>query len=410
MNPTAYIIVGILVVLLGIIVWKRTEIWQALKAIRLPRFPFSSPAVTPISAPPPPTGSPPTGTGSKLEKDQILGSDALIKRNRILRVIFYVLSLLIFIGALPLAVAKLAEDWFRLGPWGIFVGLCVGIVLFFPKVHDKLIVKVETQRQFMTLDLLKAFFKSRNPYVTYGAGTHPAFPWERRLGRNNIALLEATENFSVEVITKTGVVTVRGSYRIRPRVDTMSAPAFLSGVAVVAEDLADLIKSKIIKQLAGKKLDDVSRQIKKLNDTLAIEFGTNTTVGHPTPEISEFEERFGIVVGDVTVGTIELSEDAKKTRNAVDEALQFAKGVALVLGYATPKAMQKAVEAGTLSAETVENARKQFLAVSDNIKMDVRDWTFNIKGFEHLTPETANALGQAARAYAASQRSQKGNP
>jgi regulator of protease activity HflC (stomatin/prohibitin superfamily) len=60
MNPTAYIIVGILVVLLGIIVWKRTEIWQALKAIRLPRFPFPG-ATQPPAGTPAPAGTPPTG-------------------------------------------------------------------------------------------------------------------------------------------------------------------------------------------------------------------------------------------------------------------------------------------------------------------------------------------------------------
>jgi hypothetical protein len=337
---------------------------------------------------------------SVLEKEQILGYDALIKRNRIGRTVFYGVSAFAVIAGSGLLVGKIAGDWFNLGGPGFVVGLCIGIAAFFPKLHERMTVKVETQRAFLTLDTLRSFFAHKNVFVLYGAGNHAAYPWEKRLGRNNISLSESTENFSVEVVTKTGIVTIKGSYRIRPRVATESAVAFLGGVAVIAKDVADLIASTITEVLSTKRLDNVSKQLGKLNEELAAKFGTGSTPA--TPEISHFEERFGIVVGDVTAAEVILSEEAKKTRNAVDEALQFAKGVALILGYSTPAAMQKAQAAGTLSAETIETARKQFLAVSENVDMDIKDWTFNVKGLEglkDLSPDTVRAISEVARTF-----------
>lgn len=349
---------------------------------------------------------------STLEKDQIQGFDALVKRNRLGRVVVYILTLIVFLGVPALFSAKIVSDWFNIdmfGITGVFVasgGIIIGIVLFFPKMHDAMVLSVETQRAFMTLDLLKAFFKRRNVYGVYGAGTHLTYWWEKRLGRNNISLVETSETFKVEVMTKTGSVGVEGSYRIRPRLDNTSPSAFLGGVAVIAEDVADLIKSIITEDLAEKEVDSVSKKLGDLNKHLADVFGTGMSPA--SPQISDFEARFGIVVGDVTAAEIILSDEAKKTRNAVDEALQFARGVALILGYATPEEVRNAITAGTLSNETIETARKQFLAVSENVTMDIKDWTFNIKGLEMIDPKVAGAVGDAARAYATATAASKG--
>lgn len=339
---------------------------------------------------------------SILEKEQILGYDALIPRNRSMRAILYGATAFTCVVIPGLIISKIASDWFSLGGPGFVLGLCVGAAIFFPKIHEQMVVKVETQRAFLTLDILRAFFKKKDVYILYGAGTHFSYFWEKRLGRNNISLSETTEDFSVDVVTSTGVVTIKGSYRIRPRVETESAVAFLSGVAVIAEDVSDLIKSMVTEILSTKRLDNVSKQLGKLNEKLAEKFGTGSTPADP--HVSDFESRFGIVVGDVTAAEVILSEEAKKTRNAVDEALQFAKGVALILGYSTPTAMQKAQASGSLTAETIEIARKQFLAVSDNVKMDVRDWTFNIKGLDSLDPEVIRSLGDIAKVYASATR------
>lgn len=346
---------------------------------------------------------------STLEKDQIQASDSLVERNRFGRLNFFLLTIAITAGGPALLLGKIFADWFNLGSIGFILGLCGGLALFFLFLYDRMIVQVEAQRAFLTLDLLKTSLNHSKAYVAYGPGFHFSYPWEQRLARNNISLVEATENFSVSVVTTTGIVTINGSYRLRPRLGTESLVAFLGGVAVVAEDVSDLIKSFVTEILAEETLDNVSKKIKVINEKLADRFGIAESVTIDST-VSTFEERFGLVIGDVTAAEVTLSAEAMKTRNAIDEGVQFAQGVAIILGYPDSAAIQKAVADKTITAQDVSDARKQFLAISDNVKMDVRDYTFNIRGLENLTPEAAKAVGAAARAYATFTATSKGAP
>lgn len=338
---------------------------------------------------------------SQVEMKQVLSSDALIDdRDRYGRFAFFLLSTVAVIGGSALIMAKIANDFFGLGQIGFVAGLAVGALVFFTTLYNRMIVRVETQRAFQTLDLLKVFFKMPRQYVTYGPGTHFSYPWEKRIGRNNVNLEEVTEYFEVSVVTTTGIVHVRGSYRIRPRLSTDGILAFLGGVAVIADDISDLIKSVITDLLSTKTLDNVSQEITGINEALQIKFGKGTTAD---AKVSEYEQRFGIMIADVTVASIELSEGAMKTRNAVDEAMQFARGVALTLGYISTDAQRQALQDGKLTHEQIDTARKQFLALSENIVMtnDVKDFNIKIAGLENMDPEIIRAIGGAAQAYAA---------
>ncbi len=321
-----------------------------------------------------------TGTQTKEpEMAQTIITDATIERNRVARAAFALLCLLASFAIPSMLFAKFNSDWY--GGWkpGFFLGLMVGMVVI-GFAYKKFTVTVDLNRSFVTIDQLRALFVGSDVYVIYGPGWHISYPWESRQATNNVSHDEASEDFVVLVITGTGAVTVKGSYRIRPRFGNEATVAFLGGVAVIAADIGDFIKSFITEQLAGSTITAVLATMADLNAKLKAKF-TRGVAGSNDPDVSDLEERFGIDFGDVTVAELRLSPEAEKTRSGIDEATIIAEGTAILLGFRAKTIRGKVVSASEqmekarsrkkdpITQDAVDRARDRFMAVSDNLQM-----------------------------------------
>jgi|GEM_PF-2897846 len=327
---------------------------------------------------------------------QTYATDSLISRNRTGRLLVLLLWFLITCG-IPVYASYLTHHWFNQWLVGLFIGL-IGQAFVVTSTLHMFIIKVSSFSGFITVDQLKTFFgkneadDDRNAYVVYGPGWHVSYPWEARESGRNFSLEEASETFTLDVQTSEGNLTIKGS--VRMRANLTNAIAYLSGVASVAGDITDLIKAFLIQRIAeiSKTTPDheggilaVLGTVKAINADLQTNFKNG---------ISEFEDRFGVDVGDVTISSLMPSDALQKTMTGLSEAKIIADGTAILLGYANNKAMREAVSRGELAESNIKEARDRFMAASDNIKMDLstNEWKVNIDGLDKLDPEIAKAI------------------
>lgn len=345
---------------------------------------------------------------------QLYATDSLLKRNRGGRLVILVVYILISF-LIPLIGWRIANDWFSYGMIGGFIGVAVQIIVL-GSTLDRFFVKVGALRAFVTVDLLRAFFRRKSidgdgdkgAYISYGPGFHVSYPWESRAANYNVSLEEASETFTVKVQTEKGTLTAKGSVRMRP--DITELVPFIGGVAVIANDITDLIKAFIIQTIAapqvskgGTKNDTSIMKILEssgeFNKRLNEYFGKGD-VESKNPDVSKFEERFGVSVGDVTISELLPSEELQKTMTGRSEAEVIALGTAELLGYKTMSAVRTAISKGKLSQEDLNRARDRFLATSDNIKMNLDSNEYNIR-LEGIDPETIREVAKNAPAIAA---------
>jgi len=329
-----------------------------------------------------------------------VATDSMVKRDRMTRGVVLLISFILVLVIPTLVGVKIARDIIHIPMIGVFAGLALGVVGF-SKIIDLFFVGVDTAAAFITVNQVAAFFGSKDVYVSYGPGFHISFPWERREKDNNISLEEASEDFSMTVQGTTGEINIKGSTRLRPDIEHIAT--FRGGAGSVADNLVDIIKSFILEHIAGMSLEEALHETKKINAMLNERFvGSSDTSHHghtdakqKHPQVTDFETRFGVKVSDVTVAEILPSADARKTRNAVDEAEQLAKTTAKLLGYTT---LAEAKAAGLTEAD-VARARNDAMATSGNeTKVDVKrqDFAFTMDA----KPEVVDALKALAPALA----------
>ncbi len=149
-----------------------------------------------------------------------------------------------------------------------------------------------------------------------------------------------------------------------------------------------------VEYLAGLKVTTATKRLALLNDTLRDYFAIGT---HTTP--TDFEKRFGVTVGDVTVSEIMPSDETQRTIAALTEAAVIKQGTAMILGMSM-KAVAEGVKNGTLNQATVERARKDFMSVSGNLEgVTVDRKEFALEGLDHLSPETIATLALLAKQF-----------
>lgn len=329
----------------------------------------------------------------------IQGNDAVIKRNRLGRTVVFFLTPVILSSIGALLAGSLAEIFLGTGPFysiGLVIGALGGFVGFLSIKH-LFVVQNNTIGALVTLDQLKSLVGSKDVHVFYGPGSHFAFPWEARFAENNIPLKEVAEDFTFPVVCKDGTLTVSASFRIRP--DFNNLLEYLSGVGAAAQDFKALQIAFIVKKLTKKTMQEAKDEQETLNLELGAEFvGTGQT--EPTP----FEKRFGVQTGDVTVSNMLMSDEAQRTRSALNEAAVISQGTAVLLGFKTVESMNAALEDkdSKLTQADVDRARREFRIISGNMDgSQVNRYELDITG---LSPEAATAIASllnnpAARAF-----------
>lgn len=307
--------------------------------------------------------------------------DVTIKRGRGGRTFVFFATpalLALVLGSLfgYLAVTFIGDE--RFYGIGFTVGAVAGLVSFLAMKHN-FIVQNDTTGLLVTLDQLQSLL-GKKPHVTYGPGTHFSYPWEARFAKNNIPVEEVAEDFSFTAICVDGTISGTGSFRLRP--DVNNPINYLSGVAAVSKDFADLLKAFITDWFADKSLQQAVSLKHELNRALRDHFAGN--------DVMEFEERFGIQVGDITVGELKLSKEVEEARNAINEAAIIAQGTAALLGYDSVSSMQEALSQAKITPADVESAQRRFLIVSGQIAdASTTRFEIDIKG---LSPEAAAAF------------------
>jgi hypothetical protein len=267
-----------------------------------------------------------------------------------------------------------------IGWLGAIVGTGIGLIGR-AALEPRFRINNSTTSVFLTFDPLKRLLGREDVLTLYPPGPHICYPQEQRFSENTISLDEATVEFEFLVLCPDGALTGSGSFRLSA--DQKNPVAFQRGVAAVAEDLRDLIIAVAVEELATKKVVSALKTLPKVNDRLYKEFVKGT---------SRFEKRFGVEVGDVTIGQLLPSEELQKTLTAQTEAAAIAKGTAIMLGYTSMGKVKEAVEVGKLNEGDVKDARDRFLSVSGNLEgMDIKrnELVLSAHG---IPPELAGAI------------------
>lgn len=261
---------------------------------------------------------------------------------------------------------------------------------------------------FITINPIASFF-NQNPLVFYGPGWHLCYWWEDREEKNTVNLEEVTERFDGEVQTTEGQVLLTGAVRLRP--DICRLHEFVSGAGSAAEDIKGLVVAHILRFLGTEdaSLIKILSSTGSLNEELMKKFKHGDT---QNDEVSDFEERFGLIVGDVTVEKVLPSKQVQETMSAVTEARVIDEIVARSFGVKDARALEKQIQAGTITRKDVTLRRNQTLAMSGNLqgmKFDSTstDFNLNIEGLRELPPELVQAFGEAAAITAAARSGQK---
>lgn len=263
---------------------------------------------------------------------------------------------------------------------GGIAGATAGFVGFLAIKH-RYVVQNSSTGMLVTIDSLRSMLTAKDSHVVYGNGDHLAFPWERRLAENNIPVVEVAGNFEFEAVCSDGIVKGTASFRIRP--DFNHPIAYLSGADAVDQDFTGLLRSFITDWLASRTIKEAVNNKKELNAALRQEFAA---------KVSEFEARFGVQVGDITVDQLKLSDEVSETLNARNEAVNIAEGTAIMLGFENAAQMHEARAAGKLSQAEVDAAQRRFLIVSGQIK-DASTSRFEID-LSGVSPEIARVIAE----------------
>lgn len=322
------------------------------------------------------------------KSNQTNPSDSIIERSRIGRLISVILSpilALIFLHFL----GRVLFGLFYLPPFlGGVVGLSIGNAVAIYLVLRSFIYN-EAVQAFVTVNPLASLFSKENVLVSYGPGTHLCYWWEQRLAGYNVLLNTAAENMETAVQASNGTLFTKASTRLRP--DLTRLPQFLSGVASAPAELTGLIQQEINVWLAGKTVEQALATMDALNKDLQKKFVDSD---------HEIEQRYGIIIDDVTVNEILPSKELQETMGALFESETIDMIVAKSFGYANAKTLQAAIKKGSVASEEVNRRRTQTIAMSGNLQgmnLNSSDFNLNIGGIKDIPPELIQAFGTIAQ-------------
>lgn len=286
-------------------------------------------------------------------------------------------------------------NWFGYFKAGAGVGAILGAFVLH-RHAPRFLVSNNAHQALVTTNPLARWLKSSEPedaYVTYGpAALEISYPWEHREEENNVSLEVATESVSFTVVVTNGQVRVRGSYRLRAAINRLARFIGLD-VSTIVVSVADFVQQSVWSRLSQKTTSEaLATDLGKLNTELSDIFRNEHNDVGLREIFRRFQDALGVWFIDVTIAEILPPEEQMKTRMAQDEAAAVAIGTAKYLGYENVEEMKQARRDGEIDKEDVHRARERFLAVSENIKMDVK--VHELRGLESLVP-----VLNAAREY-----------
>lgn len=352
-------------------------------------------------------GAEPPSDDSDIPYEYLYPSDDMIKRNRSGRfasfVISEVVALTITTGFGRLVFNSILE-WPQIG-----TVLGLGASAFVCSwVYTRSYFENDADQGAITVDPLKTLFgrfrndsglskeeradqAKRYGRVAYGPGGHWTYLWEQRSEKYTVSLSEATENVTFLVQCLDGTLTGKGTFRLRA--DIRDLVGFQLAAGAIAANLTDLIKAEAVSYLGTCTVAEATSKLIGLNAHLIEKLGGARIA--PT----EFEQRFSVFVGDITIGELIGSEDVRRTLDAISEAANIPVIVAKSLGYKNMTSVRAAVRRGTLTAAQVAKAEERAMQISGQGDVQTTRHVYDVN-FSGIDPETAKALANAAPAVA----------
>lgn len=352
------------------------------------------------------------GAGGNIPYEYLYPSDDMIERDRASRVIVFILLMLIMTG-LVMWISLSLFNALGMPQLGWVVGFA-GSVFLGLQLLEKSLIQNDDEQAFITVNTLQTLFSGKRSEefeklpleqqkklarsygrVAYGPGAHFAYPWESRDASNNVSLAEATESLEFVLMSEDGTLTGKGSFRLRPNIK--GVVGFKLGAAAIASNLSDLVKAEAVAVLGGNSVESASEFLPELNRRLADKFGDLSA------ERTDFERRFEVFVGDITVGELLGSDDVLKTLNAVSEAAIIRRAIAEYLGYKDMKAVRAAITRGSLTEDQLRRAEERMLQISgqDDIKTTRTLFELDVSGLDPDTAEAFKGLASAVAPFAA---------
>lgn len=264
---------------------------------------------------------------------------------------------------------------------GSILGLGIGVFGMLSSVERYFIIRNNIDGFLVTQDGLATIFGKGDGRVFYGPGFHISFPWEIRDAGGNITLREVANNISFTIQCPDGVIEGFGSYRLRP--DMKNPIRYLTGVASVESQLEDLIVSAIRTEISGLTVLEALRSCEMLQKVFDSKF-TGKNGARKEDNVTDFEERFGIELSDISVAQLLPTPELSRTISAIGEAHAIFLGTAAFFGLNYDEAKSK-LESKDISQSDWNNARDRFLSTSGNLeglKIDRKEVDFNIRGLE----------------------------
>ena len=312
--------------------------------------------------------------------------DSDVERGRISRFLVFVATVIAAVGfptMLGMALGNALDFFggrFLFGTLGFGIGVFVMLKIF----HRFWIVVTQTMA-FVTTNQFSP--KGNNPNIPYGPGGHFAFPWELRAESGNITLGTLTISFLLPIPTKTSEVTVYGSLQFKFNFPTIVRVVELDPSAI-QDGFTDMIKEFLSEEITGKTAEEARHHIVELRGNIVAEFQTNEA------RAEELLNKFNALVQGVQVSSIVLPPDVQKTRDAIEEARAIGENIWLFMGFLNKAAFDEARKpGGTITQADVNRATEQFLAASDNAKLEIR--RIDATGLERAGPGAAIVAGLA---------------
>ncbi|MCD5382369.1 MAG: hypothetical protein LR017_03630 [Candidatus Pacebacteria bacterium] len=293
--------------------------------------------------------------------------DGAIKRSRFLRWTFLIVSILTFLLLPGITLNWLGNLVFntpqKLESLLSIIGALVG-GLWFSNYFPNYLVVVPQVQGFVTVNNAKSILGiPGKTYDEYGPGTHVAYPWEGRSSKSNYSLEVVTIDLEESVPGKDTQLITTGALQIEA---SLSRGSQFIGIDedTIKKGALELIKAKLSDKLHNKTGDEAKGMIPQINDELAEIFKSDEWV-------TKFENIYGFRTVVINISGIDLPEDVQKTRDAVDEARQVLRGVAIMNGYESEEALIKVRKNGELSNADFNEMVDRFMVKSKQAKMQV---------------------------------------
>lgn len=280
--------------------------------------------------------------------------DSMIKRNRVGRLVCYIISLLLMM-LIPMSfMGSITQKLFNFSALGLALGFGFGVFLNL-RMFQYFWITVPQTVAFVTTSL---FSSGSSPNIAYGPGGHFAYPWEMRAESGNITLDVLTCSFTEKVPTKDTSMIVDGTLQFKFDLEHIATVVGID-ITTIEQGFLAQVNEWLSTKLAGMAGNEAKNSIRTIRAELETEFMRT--------RCDQLLHDYGIRVLGFQISSIDFPPKVQEVRDSIEEARAIGEGVAMILGFSSATALKRARNAGKISEEAITRAREDFLAASGNI-------------------------------------------